>query len=68
MLEKLKDSKARGGENEIIDPFLTLAGYEAIMKISVMVRIEGSRLLIMSHKTTLYNKCKDHLCYTDMWE
>ena len=35
--KKLKDNKENGGENEIIDLFLVSAGYEAIMKISLMI-------------------------------
>lgn len=34
--KKLKDTKARGGENEISDVFLALAGCEAIMNIYFM--------------------------------
>ena len=36
-MKKLKDQNATGGENEIMNLFLTSAGCEAIKKISIMV-------------------------------
>ena len=34
--KNLKDDEAKGGENEITDLFLDIAGCEAIMKVSTM--------------------------------